>query len=79
MIAGTLLVQELKMKGLAAGDIDHGLRSMFGDAMRIEVAPADQEDDEDIGADMRYGEQRHMWTDSAAVEHCTGTAHQQSQ
>ena len=45
---------ELRAKGLAAEDVDHGLRSVFGDAMRIEVAAAD-EDDEDISADMRFG------------------------
>ena len=63
MTAGTLLAQQLKMKGLAAGEIDHCLRSIFGNAMRIEVAPADQEHDEGISANMRYGEQRLIWTD----------------
>ena len=53
---GTLVVQELKAKGLAAEDIDHGLRSVFGDAMRVEVVPADEADDEGVTVDTRFGE-----------------------
>ena len=59
-----LLVQELKAKGLSAEDIDHGLRSVFGDAMRIEVVPADEADDEGVTVDTRFGK----LTRPAAVE-----------
>lgn len=50
-----LSVQELKAKGLAAADIDHGLRTVFGDAMRVDVLPADEDDDDGVTADTRFG------------------------
>jgi hypothetical protein len=56
MASCILLVQELKAKGLTTEDIDHGLRSVFGDAMRIEVVPADEADDEGVTVDTRFGE-----------------------
>ena len=62
--APALLVQELRAKGLSAEDIDHGLRSVFGDAMRVEVVPADEADDEGVTVDTRFGK----LTRPAAVE-----------
>jgi hypothetical protein len=50
-----LLVQELKAKGIGAEDVDHGLRSVFGEAMRVEVVPADEADDEGVTVDTRFG------------------------
>ena len=54
--APALLVQELKAKGLSVEDIDHGLRSVFGDAMRVEVVPADEADEDEVTIDTRFGE-----------------------
>ncbi len=50
--------QELSAKGLAAADIEHGLRHVFGDGMRINVGTAeDDRSDDGITSDTRYGVQ----------------------
>lgn len=45
-------------KGLAAEDVDHGLRQVFGEDMRISIAPAEEDnEDTEVTADTRFGAQ----------------------
>ncbi len=47
-------MQELMAKGLTSDDINHGLRSVFGEDMRIAIPAADEEDEE-VTVDTRFG------------------------
>lgn len=47
-------MQELMAKGLTSDDINHGLRSVFGEDMRISMPAADEEDEE-VTVDTRFG------------------------
>jgi len=49
-----LWMQELMAKGLTSDDINHGLRSVFGEDMRIAIPAADEEDEE-VTVDTRFG------------------------
>lgn len=53
--------RELMSKGLAAKDIDHSLRQVFGEDMRISILPAeDDNEDTAVTTDTRFDPQHHL-------------------